>query len=217
VGEWRTQHWEGPAGEFHGLDPEPVRAVRWVRVSRPAIVLGSTQPAADIDAAAAARLGLDVARRRSGGGAVYLHPDNSMWVDITIPRDDELWVDDVGRSMVWVGAAFASVLGQSFPAGAVAVHDGPFRAGAPARAYCFAGLAPGEVTAGGAKLVGVSQRRTRHGARMQCVVYRHLDPADFAACFADGAIVSAVREVPVAVAPVAPSGLLDALVAALPR
>ncbi len=217
AGDWRVEHWEGPAGEFHGLDPEHVRAVRSVRVSRPVIVLGSTQPTGDIDAAAAARLGIEVARRRSGGGAVYLHPDDSTWVDITIPRDDELWVDDVSTSMRWVGDAFASVLGPALAAGAPAVHDGPFRAGVLSRAYCFAGLAPGEVTVGGAKIVGVSQRRGRPGARMQCVVYHRIDPAYFATCFADAGISSAVRDVPVALSPLGRSELLDALVAALPR
>lgn len=217
AGDWRVEQWEGPAGEFHGLDPEHVRAVRSVRVSRPVIVLGSTQPAGDIDAAAAARLGIEVARRRSGGGAVYLHPDDSTWVDITIPRDDELWVDDVSTSMRWVGDAFASVLGPALAAGAPAVHDGPFRAGVLSRAYCFAGLAPGEVTVGGAKIVGVSQRRGRPGARMQCVVYHRIDPAYFATCFADAGISSAVRDVPVALSPLGRSELLDALVAALPR
>lgn len=217
AGDWRVEHWEGPAGEFHGLDPDHVRAVRSVRVSRPVIVLGSTQPTGDIDAAAAARLGIEVARRRSGGGAVYLHPDDSTWVDITIPRDDALWVDDVSTSMRWVGDAFASVLGSALAAGAPAVHDGPFRAGVLSRAYCFAGLAPGEVTVGGAKLVGVSQRRGRPGARMQCVVYHRIDPADFATCFADAGISSAVRDVPVALSPLGRAELLDALVAALPR
>lgn len=217
AGNWRVEHWEGPAGEFHGLDPEHVRAVRSVRVSRPVIVLGSTQPTGDIDAAAATRLGIEVARRRSGGGAVYLHPDDSTWVDITIPRDDELWVDDVSTSMRWVGDAFASVLGPALAAGAPAVHDGPFRAGVLSRAYCFAGLAPGEVTVGGAKIVGVSQRRGRPGARMQCVVYHRIDPAYFATCFADAGISSAVRDVPVALSPLGRSELLDALVAALPR
>lgn len=217
AGDWKVEHWEGPAGEFHGLDPEHVRAVRSVRVSRPVIVLGSTQPTGDIDAAAAARLGIEVARRRSGGGAVYLHPDDSTWVDITIPRDDALWVDDVSTSMRWVGDAFASVLGSALAAGAPAVHDGPFRAGVLSRAYCFAGLAPGEVTVGGAKLVGVSQRRGRPGARMQCVVYHRIDPADFATCFADAGISSAVRDVPVALSPLGRAELLDALVAALPR
>ena len=41
---------------------------------------------------------------------------------------------------------------------------------------CFAGLGPGEVTLGGAKLVGISQRRTRAGARFQCAVHRRWDP-----------------------------------------
>lgn len=217
MGDWRIEHWDGPAGEFHGLDPEPVRAVRSVRVSRPVIVLGSTQPVGDIDASVAARLGIDVARRRSGGGAVYLHPDHSTWVDITIPRDDELWVDDVSSSMRWVGDAFASVLGPALATGAPAVHDGQFRAGDLARAYCFAGLAPGEVTVGGAKLVGVSQRRGRNGARMQCVVYHRIDADAFASCFADAGISSAVRGVPVALSPLGRAELLDALVAALPR
>ena len=35
---------------------------------------------------------------------------------------------------------------------------------------CFAGLAAGEVTVGGAKVVGISQRRTRAGGRFQCSV-----------------------------------------------
>ncbi|MFM8825791.1 MAG: lipoyl protein ligase domain-containing protein [Actinomycetota bacterium] len=214
---WRVEHWHGPAGEFHAMDSEPVRAVRAVRVSRPVMVLGSTQPESDIDTAAAARLGLDVARRRSGGGAVYLHPDDSTWVDITIPRDDVLWVDDVSSSMRWVGDAFAAALGPAVQAGAVAVHDGPFLAGDLSRAYCFAGLATGEVTLSGAKLVGVSQRRGRHGARLQCVVYHRIDPEDFAPCFADAGIATAVRGVEVAESPLGRADLLDALVAALPR
>jgi hypothetical protein len=35
---------------------------------------------------------------------------------------------------------------------------------------CFAGLGPGEVTVDGAKVVGISQRRTRVGALFQCAV-----------------------------------------------
>jgi hypothetical protein len=33
------------------------------------------------------------------------------------------------------------------------------------------------VTLGGAKAVGISQRRTRSGARLQCVLHRRWDPA----------------------------------------
>jgi hypothetical protein len=43
---------------------------------------------------------------------------------------------------------------------------------------CFAGLGPGEVvTPTGAKVVGLSQRRTRHGARLQSVVHRRFSAA----------------------------------------
>ena len=35
---------------------------------------------------------------------------------------------------------------------------------------CFAGVGPGEVLLGAGKLVGLSQRRTRHGIRVQCLV-----------------------------------------------
>ena len=40
---------------------------------------------------------------------------------------------------------------------------------------CFAGIAPGEVLLDGVKLVGLSQRRTRRGARFQCAVNRRFD------------------------------------------
>jgi hypothetical protein len=44
------------------------------------------------------------------------------------------------------------------------------------RRVCFAGLGAGEVVVGPRKLVGISQRRTRDGARFQCVVHRSWDP-----------------------------------------
>ena len=48
---------------------------------------------------------------------------------------------------------------------------------------CFDGVAPGEVVLAGpddglpAKLVGISQRRTRDGARFQCIVHHRWAPA----------------------------------------
>ncbi len=42
---------------------------------------------------------------------------------------------------------------------------------------CFAGLGRGEVTVAGRKVVGISQRRTRDGARFQCAVLHHWNPA----------------------------------------
>ena len=51
------------------------------------------------------------------------------------------------------------------------VHDGPMAGGRWAELVCFAGLGPGEVLVAGRKLVGISQRRTRHGSRFQCMVH----------------------------------------------
>jgi hypothetical protein len=41
---------------------------------------------------------------------------------------------------------------------------------------CFAGLGPGEVTVGGRKLVGWTQRRTRAGSRFSGLMYPRWDP-----------------------------------------
>ena len=40
---------------------------------------------------------------------------------------------------------------------------------------CFAGVGPGEVLVGGRKVVGISQRRTRAGARFHCAALRAWD------------------------------------------
>jgi lipoate-protein ligase A len=40
---------------------------------------------------------------------------------------------------------------------------------------CFAGLGPGEVLVDGRKVVGLSQRRTRAGARFHCAALRVWD------------------------------------------
>ena len=81
----------------------------------------------------------------------------------------------MGRSFGWLGDAWVAAL-QSLGLDARR-HDGPPERGrAGRRAVCFAGLGSGEVTIGGAKAVGLSQRRTRAGARFQCTCYRRWRP-----------------------------------------
>ena len=173
---WALERLSGRAGALHArlLPDSLVRTVWVLTTDRPAIVLGSAQR---IDHVAVPD-GADLVRRRSGGGAVWLAPGGTLWVDVLLPRDDPLWDDDVSRSGLWLGDAWAAALAGH---GAV-VHRGPMARGPHADAVCFAGLAPGEVTRGrgGPKLVGVSQRRSRHGARFQCVAYADWDPAPLA-------------------------------------
>ena len=173
MSQWRVEPITGSAGVLHALDlPSPLTPTVWVfTVDRPALVLGSTQPddLVDRDAASAARV--DVVRRRSGGGAVWLEPRGTSWVDVLLQRDDPLWDDDVGRAAHWLGEAWAAAIG-----GTAEVHRGGMVCSALSGRACFAGLGPGEVTIGGRKAVGISQRRTRAGARFQCVAYERWDP-----------------------------------------
>lgn len=113
--------------------------------------------------------GFDIARRRSGGGIVVLRPDDVIWIDVVVPRPAGV-PDDVRRSMVWAGARWAAALG------AGTVHRGGMVVTPWSELMCFAGIGPGEVLDGDRKLVGLSQRRTRHGARIQGLVHRRVPP-----------------------------------------
>lgn len=160
------EHHRGAASEhLAGLAPAG-RSVRFVDVDRPALVLGSAQPADHVDEAAAAAAGIEVVRRRSGGGAVLVVPGETLWYDISIPADDPLWCADVGRAFHWLGQAWTEALRR---VGVAATwHDGAMRHHPWSRHVCFASLGPGEVLIGGRKVVGMSQRRSRQGALFQC-------------------------------------------------
>lgn len=148
--------------------------MRLVEVAGRAVVLGSTQPDDTVDAAAAAAAGLDVVRRRSGGGAVLVGPGELVWLDAFVPAGDRLWSDDVGRAAHWVGRLWAGALrGVGVDA---TWHDGSLVGTPWSRLVCFAGLGPGEVCVGGAKVVGLSQRRTRGGAWLSSAALLQWDP-----------------------------------------
>ena len=154
--------------------------VWWLeRRSRRRSVLGSTPARLERRSDAAApwrQAGVELVRRRSGGGAVLLVPGEVVWVDVVVPAGDPLWDDDVGRAAHWLGAAWARALGGVRRPGAT-VHRGPMVRTPWSSLVCFAGLGPGEVQLGGRKVVGISQRRTRGWARFQCAVYLRWDPA----------------------------------------
>ena len=166
---WVVERRRGSVSEL--LDaPEPPpgtpRLARLHAVDRPGLVLGSTQPASAADQAAAAAAGVEVVRRRSGGGAVLLRPRLQVWVDFFVAADDPLWSDDLSDAALWAGELWSSVV-EPFAAEPVSVHSGRLVADRWGRLVCFAGQGPGEVFVGGLKVVGVSQRRSRHRARIQ--------------------------------------------------
>jgi len=169
-GPWPLRRREGSAGDLHAAPPDPDRRQVVVSVvNGPAIVLGSSQPdPVDHDRAGAA--GVEVVRRRTGGGAVWLERDDPLWVDVCLPHDDPLADDDVGRAAMWVGETWAGAL-EDLGLEDVAVCCSTTRpSGDLSRLLCFGGRGPGEVTVGGSKVVGIAQRRTRSGALFSCAV-----------------------------------------------
>ena len=169
---------DSPEALHHATLPAE-RGVWIMTPTRPAIVVGSSQKLSDINIGFCDENGIDVVRRRSGGGAVYVHPSESLWIDVVIPRGDPLWVDDVGRAMWWLGDFFADTLG-SMGLGSFSVHHDAVITNDWSSALCFAGVGAGEVilkrsNVGDAKVVGISQRRTREFARFQCIAYSTWD------------------------------------------
>ncbi len=150
--------------------PEVARLARVHTVTTPGLVLGSTQKLNIVDPARAAVAGVEVLRRRSGGGSVLLWPGLQVWVDLFITPSDPLWSDDVGLAAGWIGklwkAALLPCLSENEPE-LVSLHTGRAQADRWGRLVCFAGRGPGEVLVGEHKVVGVSQRRSRNRARFQ--------------------------------------------------
>ncbi len=211
---WGAHEQSGTAEYLHGLDLLAAPSRSWWRltVTAPAVVLGSAQQSmSPVDGQT-----VEVTRRRSGGGAVYLSPDTSLWIDVVVPRDDPLWEEDVSRSALWLGAVWVEALG------ACGVDGEVYRASADrdplAKAACFVGRAPGEVVVGGSKLVGISQRRTRSGARFQSVLYTAAPDAEAVATalgsHAPAGLLTALAS-RVGVVPVSARSLVEAFRAAI--
>ena len=174
---WRVEVASGSIGERLAARPVGERSIVVLDVTRPTLVLGSSQKDDVVDWDEVRRRGAEVVHRRSGGAAVLVEPGAAVWVDVTVPAGDSLWDHDVGRAFHWLGAAWADVVGAVVPPGVAARwHDGPMRSTPWSASVCFAGLGPGEVTVDGRKVVGLSQRRTREAALFQCCAALRWEP-----------------------------------------
>ena len=233
---WSIEEREGAAGGLHrwwpAVESDPSRrAVAVCRVSGPAVVLGSTQAPAVVDRARAEARGVEVVRRRSGGGAVLVVPGDPVWIDAWVPRGDRLWRDDVGRAFDWLGDAWTAALTSLGARGVSAHRDGFAACTRWSSLVCFGGVGTGEVVAAdGRKVVGISQRRNRDGAWFHSAAVLRWDPTvllevlelsaedrESARLDLAGAVVGAADLVGGAGgAGVEPASVVDALLEALP-
>jgi lipoate-protein ligase A len=179
-GDFAVESFGGGVAAFHAADllADPRPRVVVCHADTAALVLGSRQSLDRADADACRRAGIDIVKRRSGGGAVLVEPGAMCWFDVVVPAGDPRFrsvVSDVGASMRWLGRHLVTALRQLGERDVVA-HDGAMVGGRWGDVVCFAGLGPGEVLVDGAKLVGISQRRTREGSRFQCMVHTGWSP-----------------------------------------
>lgn len=169
------------------LADDPVPTLRWYRSTDPALILGrgqSPQVLGDTQ--------LQVITRFSGGGAVLMD-EGLLSLDVLLPAADRLLDGDLTAVFLTVGHAWARAL-ESLGCDDVAVHEGAAQAqrrGSPRQqllaAICYATLGRGEVTVAGRKVIGLSQRRRRPGALVQCGLLRHWRPQDLLRAFGGNA------------------------------
>ncbi len=175
---WRIESSRESAEAFHGRDLPAERAIWRATINDTAVVLGSRQDSNIVNHEACQKDGVAIVRRRSGGGVVLLQAGTHLWLDFVVPQGDELWRDDIGESMWWVGDLWAEALAKCEVADLdqLKVHRGGLERSSESDLICFGGLGPGEVTLHGQKIVGISQRRNREMARFQCVVHKAWSP-----------------------------------------
>lgn len=133
-----------------------------------AVVMGSAQKPSQFDQVTLRADGIQLAERRTGGGAVYIDPASMIWVDLWIPSSMELSKLAPRRLFSLVGQWWQRALANT----GLPIQMSP-EPGAPnelSRLACWAGAGWGELWLGDFKVLGLSQRRTRMGARVQTMV-----------------------------------------------
>jgi len=174
--EFHLTNTRGPGVQLHSRRLDHCNVPSWDRltVTRPTVVLGSAQHLGIVSQSMAAAAEVDIVIRNSGGGAVWLDPFDSHWIDVTIDSDDPRWQSDIGVAFAWLGNVFVAAL-RDLGVNATAHHGRAIHSDW-SRLVCFGGVGSGEVLVDGRKFVGMSQRRTRDRARFQLVFYSRFDP-----------------------------------------
>ncbi|MEK7370476.1 MAG: biotin/lipoate A/B protein ligase family protein [candidate division NC10 bacterium] len=149
--------------------PPTVRFFGW---APPTISLGYAQPLDDgrIDLEAAARMGLGLVRRPTGGSAI-LHegPERELTYSVVAAAGDFPGAETLLETYRWIGAALAAGL-RAIGAAVDMVSVQPSDPAAMP-AFCFARTGSYELEVGGRKIVGSAQRRQgvgflQHGSVM---------------------------------------------------
>ncbi|HLU24200.1 MAG TPA: lipoate--protein ligase family protein [Longimicrobiales bacterium] len=173
--EWRLIESDAPAAGaenmaldhalFESVQTGGLPAVRFYRWDPPCLSLGRNQPAADrIDRARMERAGVDVVRRPTGGLAVWHDRELTYAVVVPVgvlgsPRETYVAVNRALVAGLRRLGVRAEVSGGGRGATSRTAASGALLG--DAGGVCFREAAPGEVVAGGRKLIGSAQRTER--------------------------------------------------------
>jgi lipoate-protein ligase A len=165
---------------LRGAAPPTLRFFAW---DPPTLSLGYGQRLdARVDLEAAARMGIGVVRRPTGGSAI-LHegPDRELTYSVTAAAGDFAGADDLLATYQWIGRALEAGLNALGAAVAMVSVQPSDPHSMPA--FCFARTGSYELEAGGRKVVGSAQRRQGAGFLQHGAVMLAADPARLARIF----------------------------------
>lgn len=134
-------------------------------ISNTSLVMGSAQRPEIFDQQALAKADIDLVKRSSGGGAVFVDGLNVIWVDVFAPKDSPLWHRDLAKNFEIVGGCWQRAFSECGMR--LEMVTSSTSKSAEARLVCWAGIGWGELVVGNRKILGLSQRRNRWGARVQ--------------------------------------------------
>lgn len=153
--------------ETFNSDPDDMEL--WLmRPAEAALVLASSWAKQPLDEVAIKTGRVEICRRGSGGGAVYICPNDVSWTDFWIPKTASIYRSDPSELFLNIGAFYQKIFASlGLETAIVKKFSGSEES---SRYACWAGRGYGELTVADAKLLGLAQRRNRRGARIQAMV-----------------------------------------------
>ncbi len=147
-----------------------------VSLLKPALILGSNQDGTVFDERTLLDSKVEIARRKSGGSAVYVSPLDFYWLNVNIPSSKNSHHFDIRKTCVAVGRSiFRSLEDELKDVGRCFHLNETFNVNLPGKIYCFFSKGPGEIFFNEAKCVGLSMRTSKYGSTAQIGIYRKFD------------------------------------------
>jgi len=148
------------------------------RYNSPAIILGASQRPDEQQLARAVSQGVELVRRKSGGGAVMAGAE-MLSVSVFVPSDHPISKGSTVKAYHWMGELWQKVfasygLYSRLPSADEIVQSNQRAKSLATDWACYAAVAHGELLdQQGRKLLGVAQIRSRYGCVLTCGLYLH--------------------------------------------